>query len=65
VISLVNVEIANAGPDISIEEWYYYAGRAYEAQGNIERAMINYEVAVARNGNFTEASERLQSLRNP
>lgn len=65
VISLVNREIVNAGDTISIEEWYYYAGRAYEAQGNIERAMINYEVALLRNSNFTAAQERLQVLRNP
>jgi tetratricopeptide (TPR) repeat protein len=65
VITLVNREIVNAGDTISIEEWYYYAGRAYEAQGNNERAIINYEVALLRNTNFTLASERLQALRNP
>jgi tetratricopeptide (TPR) repeat protein len=64
VIYLVNQQINVAGDEISIEEWYYYAGQAYEALGNRERAMINYEVAVVRNTNFTEAAERLQALRS-
>jgi tetratricopeptide (TPR) repeat protein len=64
VVTLANVQIANAGPEISIEEWYYYAAMAYEGLGNTERAMINYEVAVTRNTNFIAASERLQILRN-
>jgi tetratricopeptide (TPR) repeat protein len=64
VIYLVNQQINVAGDSISIEEWYYYAGMAYEAMGNRERAMLNYEVAVVRNTNFTEAAERLQNLRS-
>jgi tetratricopeptide (TPR) repeat protein len=64
VVTLVNVQINNAGPEISVEEWYYYAGLAYEGLGNRERAMINYEVAVTRNTNFTAAAERLTALRN-
>jgi tetratricopeptide (TPR) repeat protein len=64
VTTLVNVQITNAGDEISIEEWYYYAALAYEGLGNKERAMINYEVAVTRNTNFVEAADRLQALRN-
>lgn len=64
VINLVNVELANAGQAISIEEWYYYAGQAYEGLGNTERAIINYQVAVTRNNNFTEAADRLVALQS-
>ncbi|MEO0598174.1 MAG: C39 family peptidase [Chloroflexota bacterium] len=62
VINLVNTELANAGQAISIEEWYYYAGQAYEGLGNTERAIINYQVAVTRNTNFTEAADRLVAI---
>ncbi len=62
VNTLVSQQIAIAGDNISIEEWYYYAARAYEEQGNLERAILNYQVAVARNRNFTAAAERLQAL---
>lgn len=64
VIYLADQQINVAGDEISIEEWYYYAGQAYEAQGNKDRAMLNYEVAVVRNTNFVEAAERLQALRS-
>lgn len=60
---LVGNQINVAGNEISIEEWYYYAARAYEGLGNIERAILNYEVAVFRNANYTEAAQRLQELR--
>jgi tetratricopeptide (TPR) repeat protein len=63
VIFLVNQQINVAGDNISIEEWYYYAGLAYEGLGNKQRAMINYEVALVRNTNFIAAAERLQALR--
>lgn len=65
VITLANIEIANAGAEISIEEWYFYAAQAYEGLGNTQRALINYEVAVARNYNFTAAAERIVALQNP
>ncbi|MGJ3237357.1 MAG: C39 family peptidase [Anaerolineae bacterium] len=65
VITLANIELANAGDSISIEEWFYYAGRAYEGLGNTQRALINYEVAVTRNNNFTAAAERIVELSNP
>jgi len=62
VVTLVGQQLAVAGDEISVEEWYYYAARAYEELGNLERAVLNYQVAIARNRNFTEASERLQAL---
>lgn len=65
VITLANIEIANAGDTISVEEWYFYAAQAYEGLGNTQRALINYEVAVSRNYNFTEAAERIVALQNP
>lgn len=63
VIYLVNQQINVAGDNISVEEWYYYAGLAYEALGNTDRAILNYEVALTRNSNFTAAAARLQALR--
>lgn len=60
---LVGQQINTAGNTISVEEWYYYAAQAYEGLGNIERAILNYEVAVFRNANYTEAAQRLQELR--
>jgi len=62
VNTLVAQQLATAGDEISVEEWYYYAARAYEEQGNLERAILNYQVAVARNRNFTLAADRLQDL---
>lgn len=38
-----------------VEESYYYAGMAYEALGDHQRARANYEVAVMRNNSFTQA----------
>lgn len=64
VIDLANIEIINAGDSISIEEWYFYAAQAYEGLGNTQRALINYELAVARNNNFTAAAERIVALLN-
>ncbi|MEO1286343.1 MAG: C39 family peptidase [Chloroflexota bacterium] len=65
VVDLVNRELINAGDSISIEEWYYFAGQAYEGLDNNQRALLNYELAVARNYNFTDASERVVALSNP
>lgn len=64
VIDLANIEILNAGNTISIEEWYFYAAQAYEGLGNTQRALVNYELAVARNNNFTSAAERIAVLLN-
>lgn len=46
-----------------VEEVYYYAARAYEAQGDLLRAEANYEVAVFRNSFYSEASQALARLR--
>ena len=46
-----------------VEEVYYYAGRAYEAQGDLLRAEANYEVAVFRNAYYTEAAQALAQIR--
>jgi tetratricopeptide (TPR) repeat protein len=47
-----------------VEEMYYYLGRAYEAEGDLQRARANYEVAVQRNTHFTAAIEALAVLDN-
>ncbi len=62
VVDLANLEIVNAGDTISIEEWYFYAAQAYEGLGNTQRALVNYELAVVRNNNFTAAAERIAAL---
>jgi tetratricopeptide (TPR) repeat protein len=46
-----------------VEEVYYYAGLAYEAQGDFVRAQGNYEVAAWRNPSFVAASAGLARLR--
>lgn len=46
-----------------VEEVYYYAGRAYEALGDAQRAESNYQVAMMRNLNYAEAGAALASLR--
>lgn len=61
-LDLVRREITNAGDAISVEEWYYYAGRAHEGLGNLDRARTNYEIAVFRNSNFEAAQDRLTQL---
>jgi len=63
-IFLANQNINAAGNSISIEEWYYYAGLAYEGLGNIERALLNYEVAIFRNSNYTEVADRISAIYN-
>jgi tetratricopeptide (TPR) repeat protein len=42
-----------------VEESYYYAGLAYEAEGDLQRAKSNYEVASWRNPDFTLAKQAL------
>ena len=61
-LNIVRANIDVAGNEISIEEWYFYAAQAYEGLGNLERAILNYQVALTRNANYTEAAERLQAL---
>jgi tetratricopeptide (TPR) repeat protein len=45
-----------------VEETYYYAGLAYEAEGDVQRAKSNYEVAVWRNGSFAIARDALSRV---
>ena len=61
-LNLIHANIGVAGNEISIEDWYFYAGQAYEGLGDIERALLNYQVALTRNNNYTAAAERLQAL---
>lgn len=62
-LTLASANINEAGNEISIEEWYYYAGRAYEGLGNIDRALLNYDVALYRNSRFRAPAERIAALR--
>ena len=41
---------------------YYWLGRTYEATGNIQDAIANYERAVALDRTFTEARAALRRL---
>jgi tetratricopeptide (TPR) repeat protein len=61
-LNVIHANINVAGNEISIEEWYFYAGQAYEGLGDRERALLNYQVALTRNNNYTAAAERLQAL---
>jgi tetratricopeptide (TPR) repeat protein len=45
-----------------VEEVYYFAGMAYEAQGDLQRAESNYQVAMMRNSYFSAASAALARL---
>jgi tetratricopeptide (TPR) repeat protein len=45
-----------------VEEMYYYAGLAYEAQGDVERAKSNFQVALWRNADFTAARTELARI---
>jgi tetratricopeptide (TPR) repeat protein len=46
-----------------VEEVYYYAALAYEAQGDLARAESNLEVALFRNINFSQATQVLIRVR--
>ena len=46
-----------------VEEMYYYAALAYEAQGDLTRAEANLEVALFRNINFSQATAALIRVR--
>lgn len=45
-----------------VEESYYYAGLAYEALGDRQRAKANYDVAVLRNNGYTAAIDALSRV---
>ncbi|MBZ0307978.1 MAG: C39 family peptidase [Anaerolineae bacterium] len=59
VIALVYHTLENT---TQIQEMYYYIGRAYEGQGNTERALANYYAALARNANYPEAQAAIDAL---
>ncbi|MDX2161706.1 MAG: hypothetical protein SF162_10305 [bacterium] len=46
-----------------VEEIYYYAGLAYEAQGDLLRAEANFEVALLRNMFYRAAADALTRVR--
>lgn len=54
----------NDGGGQFVEETYYYAGVAREGMGEIERAISNYNSALAFNANFTPAREARDRLQN-
>ncbi len=45
-----------------VEETYYYAGLAYQGEGDLERAKSNYQVALIRNNGFTQARDALAAV---
>ncbi|MEP7292909.1 MAG: C39 family peptidase [Chloroflexota bacterium] len=45
-----------------VEESFYYAGLAYQGEGDIERARSNYQVALIRNNSFALAQSALASI---
>ncbi len=59
VIKIVRGVLANAP---GVDEMYYYIARAYQGQGNIERAIANLEAALWRNPFMKEAQELLDTL---
>lgn len=50
-------EVLAATP--GVEETYYYAGLAYQGEGDIERAKSNFQVALIRNNGYGQAREAL------
>ncbi|MFP4322950.1 MAG: C39 family peptidase [Anaerolineales bacterium] len=48
--------------EAEIQEIYYWAGRAAQAQGDLERARANYNAALGRNANYPEAQRALDAL---
>lgn len=59
VINLVQRTLANYS---DIQEMYYYIGRAYQGQGNIDRARANFLAALARNANYPAAQAALDAI---
>jgi Tetratricopeptide repeat. len=53
------VTVANRNPDA-----YYWLARGYEALGNKEEALLNYQRAAAIDDNFGEAIEGIRRLKN-
>lgn len=59
VIDLATSNLNTVG---ELEESYYWRGRAYQAQGNLDAARADYERALRFNPNFAPATEALVSL---
>ncbi|NDJ60920.1 MAG: tetratricopeptide repeat protein [Chloroflexi bacterium] len=59
VITLARSVISS---EVGVEEMYYYAGLAYEAQGQFDRARANFQVAVQRNAFFSAAQTALRRV---
>ena len=62
VIALAQVNLATTPDEHPIEETYYYAGLARQALGERDRALRNFQQALAINPNYTPAREALQAL---
>ena len=45
-----------------VEESYYYAGLAYQGEGDLERARSNFQVALIRNNNFALARDAMSAI---
>lgn len=55
----LSVTVSNTNAD-----GYYWTGRTYEAMGDREKAVQNYERALSLDNNFPEAARRLRDIRN-
>jgi hypothetical protein len=61
VINLANTTFTWVGKPV-LEESYYWRGMAYEALGELERAISDYRKAAELNPNFSTAQEALERL---
>ncbi len=59
MIQIVREVLASAP---GVDEMYYYIARAYQGQGNTERAIANLEAALWRNPFMTEAQDLMDTL---
>jgi TolA-binding protein len=62
VIELGNATLAWVGEPV-LEETFYWMGLAREAQGDLEKAVYDFNKVVEINPKNTQALERLQALR--
>ncbi len=61
VITLAQAKLNDGGGQY-VEETFYYAGRAREGLGELDRAMTNYNTALEFNPNFSPALEARDAL---
>ncbi|MBN1147296.1 MAG: tetratricopeptide repeat protein [Anaerolineales bacterium] len=64
VINLANATFSWAGQPV-LEESYYWRGLAYQAQGDLNRAISDFEKAAALNPNYAPPRQALQSMGTP